>query len=216
MLTFDTKIAASADQISSAIREAGKYVGTIIRAEKLLSTQGTQGVGLSFKADDGSTADYLDLYTVNEKGEVLPSMKAVQAILCCTQLWKGAAEGKIECEKYDKDSKQRKKVTVDGYPELMGKRIGLLLQQEISTNKSTGEDVERIIVFGVFQHDTELTASEIVTRKTTPETLPKMVQALMAKPVRDSRKAGARNTPPSPQRESEHPAGGFMDDDCPF
>lgn len=218
MLTFNPQVAATADQVNSAIRESGKYIGTITRAEKLLSTQGSQGLGLSFKTDDGSTADYLDLYTVNANGDVLPSMKAVQAILGCLQL-RQAKEGKIECEKYDKATKSRKKVVVDGYPEMMGKRIGLLLQKELSTNNKTGEDSDRVIVFGVFQHDTELTVSEILAKKIKPETLPKMLEALMARPVRDSRKKGAHAPSPASQsHESEHPGGGFsdMDDDIPF
>lgn len=212
MLTFNPHVAATADQVSSAIRESGKYIGTITRAEKLLSTAGSQGLGLSFRSDYGGTADYLDLYTVNGKGEELPSMKAVQAILGCLGL-RQANEGKIECEKYDKATRQRKKVVVDGYPDLVGKRIGLLLQKEISTNNKTGEDADRMIVFGVFQHDTELTVSEILARKTHPETLEKMLESLTARPVRDSRKKSSSHT-----QSAEHKSSGFedLDDDIPF
>lgn len=211
MLTFNPQVAATADQVNSAIRESGKYIGTITRAEKLLSTAGSQGLGLSLRADDGATADYLDLYTTNANGDVLPSMKTVQAVLGCLKLSR-ANEGKIECEKYDKATKQRKKVVVDGYPELMGKRIGFLLQKELSTNNKTGEDSDRVIVFGVFQHDTELTVSEILAKKTKPETLPKMLEALMARPVRDSRKSKpASHQQPTPHYESENPAEGFGD-----
>lgn len=215
MLTFNPQVAVTADQVNSAIRETGKYIGTITRAEKLLSSAGTHGLGLSFKSDDGATADYLDLYTINASGDALPSMKAVQAILGCLRM-REAKEGKIECEKYDKDTKSRKKIVVDGYPELMGKRIGLLLQKELATNNKTGEDTERVIVFGVFQHDTELTVSEIIARKTSPETLPRMLEALMARPVRDSRKsrhAQSSSTTPAPASGS-----GFadFDDDIPF
>lgn len=215
MLTFNPHVAATADHTSSAIRETGKYVGTITRAEKLISPKGTQGLGLSFVSDDGSTADYLDLYTINASGDMLPSMKAVQALLGCLQL-RQAKEGKIECEKYDKATKQRKKVSVDGYPEMMGKRIGLLLQKELSTRNDSGEDTERVIVYGVFQHDTELTVSEILAKRTKPETLPRMLEALMARPVRDSRKKR-----PADQHkqsgESENPADfADFDDDIPF
>lgn len=213
MLTFDQNTAKQADQISSAITEAGKYVGTITRAEKLLSDKGTQGLGLSFKTDSGETADYLDLYTINASGEALPSMKTVQAIIGCLGL-RQATDGKIQCEKYNKDSRKREQFVVDGYPELMGKRIGLLLQKELSTNNKNGNDVERMIIFGVFQHDTELTVSEILARKTTPETLVKMVQQLMARPVRDSRKNVSHASAPKQQNSG----GSFADfeDDIPF
>lgn len=215
MLTFDAKEAARADQIASIITETGKYIGTITRAEKLHSKNGADGLGLSFKADDGSTADYLDLYTVNARGETLPSMKIVQALLGCLQL-RGAQEGKIKCSKWNKDSRQREEVTVPGYPEMMGKRIGLLLQKTIETDQN-GADRERIQIFGVFQADTELTVSEILARKTTPETLPKMIQYLEAHPVRDNRK-NKSTAPQSYAAPQQNSGGGFGDfsDDIPF
>lgn len=218
MLTFDAKEAARADQIASAITETGKYVGIITRAEKLRSQKGTEGLGLSFKADGGETADYLDLYTANASGETLPSMKVVQALLGCLQL-RGAQDGQIKCSKWNKDTRQREDVTVPGYPDLMGKRIGLLLQVSMETDQE-GKDRPRMQIFGVFQADTELTVSEILARKTTPETLPKMLQYLSAHPVRDNRK-GKRNEPLA--RSQEPPAGhsaasgfGDFDDDIPF
>ena len=215
MLTFDAKEAARADQIASSITETGKYIGTITRAEKLHSKNGADGLGLSFKADDGSTADYLDLYTVNARGETLPSMKVVQAMMGCLQL-RSAQEGKIKCSKWNKEARQREEVTVSGYPDMMGKRIGLLLQKTLETDQN-GADRDRIQIFGVFQADTELTVSEILARKTTPETLPKMVQYLESHPVRDNRKnkSAAPQSYAAPQQNS---GGGFADfsDDVPF
>lgn len=190
MLTFNATEAAGADRISFAIKESGPYVGTITRAEKIVSSTGTLGLGLSFKADNGQSADYLDLYTHKADGTALPSAKTVQAILGCLQL-RGAQDGKIIVEKYNKDTKQRDKVTVDGYPDLMGKRIGFLLQQELGTNSKTDEDTERIVIYGVFQHETRLTVSEILARKTAPETLDKMIASMPA--VRDNRKKGRGN-----------------------
>lgn len=212
MLSFDPNTAKEADKISSAIRETGKYIGTITRAEKLLSTKGTQGLGLSFKADSGETADYLDLYTINQEGTALPSYKTVQAIIGCLQL-REVQEGKIKCEKYNKDAKKREEVVVDGYPQMVGKRIGFLLQKELATNNTNGQDVERMIVYGVFNADTELTISEMLARKTTPETLPKMLEQLMARPVRDSRKGAPATT----HYESPAPsANGNFEDDIPW
>lgn len=75
----------------------------------------------------------------------------------------------------------------NGYPSLMGKRIGLLLQKELATNNNTGADTERLNIFGVFEADSGLTASEILDKKTEPQQLEKIVTALMAKPIRDTR-----------------------------
>lgn len=208
--TLDTKQAIAADSISSSIRETGKYVGTITRAEAITSTRGTKGLGLSFKADDGSTADYLDLYTHKADGEALSSLKTVNAILACCKL-RSISEGPIQFEKWDKNTKQRTKVNGQGYPELMGKRIGLLLRKEIETDDN-GQDRDRVAIFAVFQHDTELTATEVLGQKTKPERLEKMLEALMLKPVYDKRKGSA------PAARTSQSAGEdwTQDQDIPF
>jgi hypothetical protein len=213
-LTLDTKAAKAADTIASGITEAGKYIGTITRAEALKSTNGTLGLGLSFRTDSGQSADYLDIYTHKADGEALMGSKTVNALLVCLKL-RGAKQGRITCDKWDSDARARVKVEVAGYPELMGKRIGLLLQKELGTNNTNGKDTERMTIFGVFSPDTELTASEILDSKVNPERLPQMVQALMARPVRDNRKRQGGATRPT---AAAAPAGGFadMDDDIPF
>jgi len=186
MLTLDPKSASSADNIASNIRETGKYIGVFTRAEKLLSKNGTQGVGLSFKSDDGQSADYLDLYTVNAAGEDLPSLKTVNAIMACLGL-REAEEANVTFEKWSKAAGAREKVNAVGYPGVMNKKIGLLLQKELHTDDK-GADRERVIIYGVFNASNELTASEIMARKTTPEKLPQILQSLMSRPVKDSRK----------------------------
>lgn len=217
MLIFNATEAAGADRVSAAIRESGPYVGILTRAEKIVSEKGTAGVGLSFKADSGQSADYLDLYTHSADGTPLPSAKIVQAILGCLQL-RGANDGKIICEKYNKATGQREKATVDGYPDLMGKRIGFLLQKELGSHHKTGADTERMVIYGVFQPDTRLTVSEILQRKTTPETLDKMIAAMP--PVRDTRKKGAaRGTQAGDNGygfDAPPQGHGAFDDDIPF
>jgi hypothetical protein len=142
-LTLNANEARQADRLNTAIKETGKYIGVITRAEKLLSKQGTEGFGLSIKTDDGATANYLDLYTVNSKGDTLPSMATVQAILCCTRT-KEAKEGLIDFDKWDSEAKAVVQFRANGYPDLMGKRIGLLLQRELSTNTTNGNDVDEV------------------------------------------------------------------------
>lgn len=207
-LTLDTNEARKADAVNSSIRETGKYVGVITRAEKLLSKNNVQGLGLSFKSDDGATANYLDLYTIKPDGEKLRGLGFVQAILCCTRT-KEAQEGSISFERWDKDAGQMVKATENGYPALMGKRIGLLLQKEIATNNKTGADVERLNIFGVFEAGSELTASEILDKKTQPEQLEKMVQVLMSRPLRDTRVKAAAHAPAGSAPEP-------FDDDIPW
>lgn len=212
-LDLDTNLARQADRVNSSIKESGKYIGVITRAEKLISKKNTEGLGISFKSDSDETANYLDLYTVNADGKKLPSMNIVQAILCCTRT-KSANEGAIQFEAWDKEAKKTITKSANGYPDLMGKRIGLLLQKELSTNSQTGEDVERMVIYGVFEHNSELTASEILDKKTAPEVLPKMLNSLMNKPVNDRREKVSGQQ----QNQQSNTGIGFDDipDDIPF
>ena len=189
MLKLDQRHAVAADAVGAGIRESGKYIGTITRAEKLVSSKGTVGLGLSFRADNGQTADYLDLYHSRADGEALSSMKTVHAIMCCAKVSE-ADEGPIKTEKWDTKAHARVPTTATGYPALMGKRIGLLLQKTLETDDK-GNDRDRMQIFGVFNAETELTASEMYARATTPAKLPAMLDALLAKPVRDNRKGGS-------------------------
>jgi hypothetical protein len=212
MLKLNRELATSADNIASGIKDSGKYIGVITRAEQLKSAKGTIGLGISFKADTGKTADYLDLWHTKADGETLSSLKTVNAILCCAKVSE-ARDGMIQCEKWNAEARQREKVSVPGYPDLMGKRIGFLLQQTLETDQD-GKDREKMQIFGVFNAETELTASEIFAKKTNPERLSSMLDALMSRPVRDNRKAAKKTATASQSRAS----GGFddMDDDIPF
>jgi len=206
-LTFNPEEARKADRFSSFIQTAGKYVGTITRAEKLLSRNKSQGVGLSFKADDGSTAAFLDLYTHNEKGDVLMGFATVQALMCCLKL-REAKEGPVTFEAWNREKK-----TTTGYPEIQGKRIGLVFRKELQTDQRDGvSDQERLIIVGVFQPDTGLMATEMLERKTSGELLQKLVDFVTANPVKDSRKklsAHQRSAAAAPGREQDDP--GFDD-----
>ena len=96
------------------------------------------------------------------------------------------------------------------FPELCGKDIGLLLETE-DYPKKTGGVGTRMVIAGIFQAKTELTASEILDRKTTPEQLEKMVARLRHRPVKGDRQSSSA--------PSAHDSGsGFddMDDDIPF
>lgn len=208
-LQLNAAEAKKADNFSSVIRETGKYVGVITRAEKLNSQNGTEGVGFSFRTDDGATANYLDVYTVKSNGEKLRGYNVVQAILCCLRL-KTADEGPITFEKWDRNAGGMVQTTAPGYPAMMGKRIGFILQKELQTNNRTGADVERMNIVAVFEADTGLVATEILEGKTKAERADNI--AKLVKPVRDTRTNGAAQPPPPAS------SGGVadFDSDIPF
>jgi hypothetical protein len=213
MLTLDANKARAADNRQTTITETGKYIGTLTRVEKLTSQQGTSGIGLSFKSDDGSTANYLDIWVRKNNGDELYGIKTINALLACLKM-RSAEEGQVEFDKWDREAGAMIRAKAPGYPAMMGKRIGLLLQKSIETDQN-GKDQDRIGIYSVFQADTELTASEVLDGKTTPDKLPKMLQALMANPVRDNRKNKVSRPHGDPIREPSGFAG--MDDpEIPF
>lgn len=212
--TLDASQAKAADSISSSIRESGKFIGIITRAEAIVSNNGTKGLGLSFKSDTGASADYLDLYTHKSDGTALSSLKTVNAIMACLKL-RGISEGQIHFEKWNKDAKERQKVSGKGYPELMGKRIGFLLRKELETDQH-GQDRERMSIFGVFQADTELTASEILSQQTKPERLAQMAEALSARPVNDRRALKVDGAKQSHSAANDNAGSDWADQDIPF
>lgn len=210
-LSLNANDARRADNISSVIRESGKYIGTLTRAEKLLSKNSVEGVGLSFKTDDGASANYLDLYTVKPNGEKLRGYNIVQALLCCTRL-RNADEGPITFERWDSEKRQMVQATAPGYPSLMGKRIGLILQKELQTNQNTGEDVERLNIVTVFEASTGLVSTEILDNKTKAERIEFLAKWIVSNPVRDTRKRGPKPTPAAAPQSG----GADFDDDIPF
>ena len=210
-LSLNATEARKADNISSVIRESGSYVGVITRAEKLLSKNDVEGVGLSFKTDDGVSANYLDLYTIKPNGEKLRGYNIVQAIMCCLRL-KAVDDGRITFEKWDRDAGAMVKTSAEGYPALMGKRIGLVLQKELQTHSITGADVERLNIVTAFDPATRLTASEILDSKTKAERLDFIERTIASHPVRDTRKR--KDTP---QPVSRAPVSDVeFSDDIPF
>ena len=213
MLKLDTNQAAAADNITSQISEPGKSIGTITRAEKLVSKdKGTQGLGLSFKADNGQTAEYLDLYHTKGTGEALSGLKTVNAVMCCAKV-KQAEEGPVQVEKWDNVAGARRKMSVSGYPALMNKRIGLLLRKTLETD-ANGKDREKLEIFGVFDPETEMTASEILGRASEPQKLSAMLDVLITRGVIDKRtsRAPTRQQSAGMDRFDDMP----IDDDIPF
>lgn len=212
-LTLNANEARKADNFSTVIRESGKYIGTITRAQKLLSKNSVQGVGLSIKTDDGASASYLDLYTVKPDGTTIFGHNIVQSILCCTRV-KNAEEGPITFEVWDRDERKMVQTTEPGYPALMGKKIGLVLQRELATHSVTGDDTDRLQIVGVFEAATGLTSSEILDGKTKPERIERVVRMIQANPIRDSRKKHA--APKGQPAAAPLIDGAPFDDDIPF
>lgn len=211
MYALDPKEARRADQTGNRISEIGKYIGKFTQAEAVTARTGTKGIGMRFEAD-GQTCN-LALYTIKSDGTKLPGNSTVMAILTCLKLRSiEPAPGRVARW----DSEQHKDVMENAqvFPALAGFPIGLLLETEAYL-KQDGTEGNRMVIAGVFQADTELTASEILDKKTQPLLLAKMVASMRHRPMRPA--AAVR---PTAERQPTGGAAshsfGAMDDDIPF
>lgn len=204
--SLDTEQAKAAG-VSNRITESGKYVGRFTRAEAIVSRQHTEGVEFTFETDDGQTADFLTCWTYNERGESLYGLKVLNAVMTCMRV-KQLAPRQMQFQGRDGAR------VAEGFPDLMDKRIGLLLQREEYV-KRDGETGYKFNIALPFEASSGLTAGEILGKVTAPVALDKAHASLRDKPVQQRR-------PPTEHASSGHPANGYgnglgdMDSDIPF
>lgn len=208
MYALDTNEAKRADSTGNQIKEIGKYVGAFTQAEDITAKTGTKGIAFNFATSTGQKAR-VSIYTMKSDGEKLGGYGTLSAIMACLKIRTLApVQGKVTG--YDYEAKQETVKQGSIFPELC-KPIGVLLETEeyLKNDNTIGN---RMVLRGVFQADTELTASEILERKTKPEQLAKMVATLRHRPLKT---AGAQPTRTAPTGAA---GSGFddMDDDIPF
>lgn len=217
MYTLDTAEAKKADNTGSRITELGKYVGHITQAEDITAKTGTKGLSLTFEAN-GQSAN-LSIYTTKNDGSKLMGYQTLMAMMTCLQL-RNLAPQNGTVRGWDNVTRTEIKRPGQVFPDLCNKPLGLLLETE-DYIKQDGTTGTRMVIAGVFQAGTDLTASEILDRKTTPERLSAMELRLRHRPVK-----GMATAAPAPQQHNYgHPAAapahagsGFsgLDDEIPF
>lgn len=216
MYTLDTAEAKKADNAGSRITELGKYVGHFTQAEDITAKTGTKGLALNFESN-GKSAN-LSIYTTKNDGSKLMGYQTLMAMMTCLQLrnltpQNGTVRG------WDNVTRTETKRPGQVFPDLCNKPLGLLLETE-DYIKQDGSAGTRMVIAGVFQAGTDLTASEILDRKTTPERLNAMEMRLRHRPVK-----GMPAAAPAPQSHGyghhaapAHAGSGFndLDDSIPF
>lgn len=205
MYALNPEAAKAADSTGNRIAEKGKYIGKFTRAQHVVSDKGTQGIDFDFEADNGQKARF-SVYTLRHDGTQIYGFKQLMAIMTVLGLRNVADPVDMPAKVYDFDAGQEVTKTVPQFQELLSKPVGLLFTME-----EYKPEKWRPNLAGIFQANTELTASEVLDRKTTPLTLPKMVERLRDKPL----KGGAPDAHTSTPQSS---GGGLadMDDDIPF
>ena len=209
MYTLNTQLAREADTQSNYLTETGKYIGRFTRAERLVSKKGTEGIGFTFENASKMSTKF-DLWLKNASGEDLPALKTLSAILVCLKLKDiKPAPGKVE--RYDFETKTKNIVDAEIFPGLLNKPIGLVFQkteyEKMRDGALTGETGWRLELLMPFEAESELTASEILDRKTKPERLAAVIATLGDRPLKNkSVKPSHANT-----ANSEN-----LDEDIPF
>ena len=203
---LDTNQARKADQRGAFINDTGKYIGKIIRAEEITATSGTKGIDFTFASNTGQQAKFA-LYTVKADGSRINIGHAfVMALMTCLKVRKMEITP-MKVKKWDAAANAEIDATAPCFPDLMSKDIGVLLEAE-QYEKNNGDVGVRMVLAGVFQADTELTASEVLDKKTSPEQLPKMVAMLRDRPLKAQKSTG--------RKVSESAGHADMDDEIPF
>jgi len=216
MYQLDVQAARHADTAGATIKEIGKYVGEFVQAKDVVTKKGGRGIEFIFKSQGGQKAN-LAIYTTGANGDRYQGYDALMAIMTCLQL-RGIKPAPGKVTRYDFDTK--KEVVEDGtvFPDLH-KPIGVLLETE-DYEKKDGSIGTRMVLKNVFQPNTELTASEILDKKTQPAALAKMVEGLRHRPLKGARPAPApRGDDGAGSPPAGHPASsGFddMSDDIPW
>jgi hypothetical protein len=141
-------------------------------------------------------------------------IQTVSAILACLRLNTSGDPATITVEKWNADLKQREQTQVQGFPALMNKPIGLLIQMEIEKNSEKG--LPRPTIYAPFSAESEKTASEILGKVAAPTKLEKMVQVVMAKPLVDRRPKGQATSANSYAGASDQNSPPDEWDDIPF
>ena len=211
MYQLDPQAARQADTAGATIKEIGKYVGEFIQAKDVVTKKGGRGIEFIFKSKNGQKAN-LAIYTMGANGDRYQGYDALMAIMTCMQL-RGIKPAPGKVTRYDYDTKKEVVEDATVFPDLH-KPIGVLLETE-EYEKRDGSIGTRMVLKNVFQPNTELTASEILDKKTHPILLPKMVEGLRHRPLKGRPSAPAHHQddgfggPPA-----GHPASsGFGDDD---
>ena len=172
--TLDPNAAKKAG-MSSFITETGSYKGRIKVAFACTSTQGTEGMEIMFEDDNKMSADYLQIWTRKKDGTVLSGDGMVHAIMACTE----QRNLTTEMRQVERNGTT---ATVPVFKELVGKRIGFLMEKEPYIKKDGTLGSSMVLVMP-FEADTGRTAKEKL-EKANAEALPSRIAMLKDRPTR--------------------------------
>ena len=195
MYSLDTNAAMQADVTGGRITESGEYVGKITAAWEETFDSGAKAVKINFETEREEYAKELAMFVIGKDGSQLHGLNTVNAIMMCTEVrGMNPVQGRVDL--YDRNIGKivpQEKMVLN---ELVGKPIGLLLQQSEKTDKEgylvtskDGSAFYEMKIFGVFEAATGRTATEKVNRIARASDKDKRVEYLKKNPVRKEKGA---------------------------
>ena len=206
MYALDTQ-AAKAANAGGRIDTTGKYNGTIKRCIMFTNQNGTDGVEFEFVDSTGAGAT-MTLWTRSQKNPKLSGYNVLMSMMVVCGIRNLSAQPRM-VKKYDYAEKAEIDMQVTAAPEFDNKPITLLLQRE-EYEKSNGDTGYRMNIYAAVQQGTDLSADEILDRKTVAEQVHKLMGRLADKKAKPQHGGSAM---PSQQQQSRHDD---LDSDLPF
>lgn len=223
--TLDAKAAIAAESKSSVITETGAYYCTIKHAIVSKTAKGATEVAFEFNAESGGIAR-ARVYPKKADGSVNESgANVIQAMMACLRMRTLNTETEI-VEVFDREAGRSVKAKADILP-VAGRKIGVVLQKVIGEYE--GKQTAKTEIYAFFEHESNLTASEILNKKDKPEALERLLSTVKDKtekprtaPVKqygasgDDWAAPQRNEYADAKSGRSAPPTSAFDDDIPF
>ncbi|EJS1736217.1 DUF669 domain-containing protein [Escherichia albertii] len=166
IFTYNEEAALTAGQ-GGFINETGAHIITITEAELKQSEKGAKFIEFSGESDDGRKIQYLNVCVQKNDGtENKFGANVVHAMMGCAGIGQ-LTQHMVSASKFVA-------------PEFHGKKIGLVLQKVLTTNKKTGADSYQMEIRIPFIAQTGQTLKEKAEGKQ-PETIANMVANLKDK-----------------------------------
>jgi len=206
MYALDTQ-AAKAANAGGRIDTTGKYNGTIKRCIMFTNQNGTDGVEFEFVDSTGAGAT-MTLWTRSQKNPKLSGYNVLMSMMVVCGIRNLSAQPRM-VKKYDYAEKAEIDMQVTVAPEFDNKPITLLLQRE-EYEKNNGDTGYRMNIYAAVQQGTDLSADEILDRKTVAEQVNKLLGRLADKKAKPQQGGSVAPTHQQQSRQDN------LDDDLPF
>lgn len=159
------------------IHESGAYIFTIAEAKYVTTPSGAKSIEFTLETDDGRKANYVNVWHAKKEGMENPfGVNLIQAIMGCTGVRQLTS--------------RMKDVNTYIAPELIGKRLGLVLQKILKT-KENGQETYSLDIRIPFLAETRQTLTERLEGESA-KTIDNIVASLKDK---DERKKSASPYP---------------------